>query len=60
VDEPANCDSDLLYFDSASPQDSLVLTKLEDSPPCGSPMPLGADPLPAADVDCILEWVSQF
>lgn len=60
VDEPAGCNDDLLYFDSASPEDSLVVTKLEDSPPCGSPMPLGDDPLSPAEIECILDWVSQF
>jgi hypothetical protein len=60
VGETANCNSALQYFNAANPQNSLVVTKLEDAPPCGSPMPIGGDPLTPDEVNCILEWVGQF
>jgi hypothetical protein len=58
LDSPSNCGG-LPYFDTANPQNSAVVQKLDDSPPCGSPMPIGPE-LSPDEVDCIVEWVGSF
>jgi hypothetical protein len=51
---------ELPYIDPASPEKSLILTKMTSKPPCGSPMPLGAPMLPtAAERACVLEWINE-
>lgn len=42
-------------IDAEHPEDSLMLTKLTDSPPCGQKMPFGGM-ISAAERDCILAW----
>ncbi|HMJ14393.1 MAG TPA: hypothetical protein VK524_23415, partial [Polyangiaceae bacterium] len=46
-------------IDPANPEESLLLLKLEDTPPCGSRMPLGGDPLTAEQKACIRTWVGD-
>jgi hypothetical protein len=48
------------YIDSGDPAQSALLLKLNDPPCGGSQMPLGADPLEQADIDCVESWLSQF
>lgn len=48
------------YIDSANPEASAILTKLDDPPCGGAQMPFNADPLSAEDIDCVRSWVSQF
>lgn len=40
----------------ADPEGSLLHKKLQDSPPCGSKMPLGAS-LSPLEIDCIKDWI---
>ena len=47
----------LKYVDSANPANSLIITKLADPPPCGSPMPLVGGPLQANEIACITEYI---
>ena len=42
----------------ASPETSLLYTKLSSHPPCGAQMPLAANPLSSADVACVLAWIA--
>lgn len=61
LDQPAAvdgpCDGELL-IDSEHPEQSLLLTKLGNSPPCGSPMPLtNRDSLTESALACIEEYV---
>ena len=37
--------------------DHLLLEKLEAAPSCGSRMPLGKQPLTAAETECVRRWV---
>ena len=47
----------LKYIDSANPANSLIITKLADPPPCGSPMPLVGWAAQPNDIACITEYV---
>jgi len=42
-----------------SGENSLVIDKLEDSPPCGARMPFGETKLDAAEVECVRRWVDE-
>jgi hypothetical protein len=53
-----DCPGEILV-DPADPENSLILTKLEDSPPCGNRMPLIGDPLTDQEKDCVLQWVQS-
>jgi hypothetical protein len=44
-------------IDSKNWQNSVLLTKLTDSPPFQFQMPLGADPLTPDQVACVQAWV---
>lgn len=44
--------------DPSDPESSVLIEKLRPDPGCGVGMPLGAEPLPAEDVQCVVEWVS--
>ena len=44
--------------DPASPEASLIYTKLSSTPPCGSPMPLARPALSDEDVACVLAWIA--
>lgn len=60
VDAPASagaCAGET-YIDSASPDASLLLGKIQDPPTCGSRMPLGV-PLSEDEIDCIRRWVAN-
>jgi hypothetical protein len=52
------CSSQGSIIDTEDPASSLMVTKLSDDPPCAQPMPLGGQPLPQADIDCIEDWIS--
>jgi len=43
----------------ASPETSLLYTKLSAHPPCGAQMPLAATPLSSADIACVLQWIAN-
>lgn len=51
-----------LFIDSASPEDSLLLTKVQNTQPadCGQRMPLNGDFLDAEQEACLLSWLNQF
>lgn len=38
---------------------SLLFGKLGPNPACGSPMPLGGDPLSADEVECVGAWIAD-
>jgi hypothetical protein len=61
LDQPAAEDgvcAGQLLIDGEHPERSLLLTKLGNAPPCGSPMPLtNRSALTEADRDCIEEYV---
>jgi hypothetical protein len=44
-----------------SPASSYLIAKLEGSGPCfaGFPMPLGGPPLPAAELNAIIQWIAE-
>jgi hypothetical protein len=42
----------------ASPETSLLYTKLSSHPPCGAQMPLAATALSSADMACVLAWIA--
>lgn len=42
---------------SSDPAESLMYSKLLDTPPCGDRMPLFARPPQQFEIDCMLEWV---
>jgi hypothetical protein len=47
-----------LLANPASPETSLLYTKLSSHPPCGAQMPLAANPLSGADAACVLAWIA--
>lgn len=58
VDQPANtvsCDG-LLLVDASTVADSLMVTILDDDPPCSSPMPFPTGGLTADERACIETW----
>lgn len=44
--------------DPSDPEASVLVEKLRPDPSCGVIMPLGLEPLPEDDVQCVVEWVS--
>lgn len=44
-------------IDKANPLQSVLLLKLQDAPPYGFQMPLGASPLTSDEVSCLTSWV---
>jgi len=42
----------------ASPETSLLYTKLSVHPPCGAQMPLARTALSSDDMACVLEWIA--
>lgn len=52
------CDQ-YVYIDTASPEDSLIYSKLSSPAPCGTPMPLTGNPLTAEEKACVLEYVQE-
>jgi hypothetical protein len=53
----ANCGS-VPYIDTEQPEQSLLLKKIEDTPPCGDRMPAGdRPPLDGVQRDCFTRWV---
>jgi hypothetical protein len=59
VDQPTKNTACGKYIDSADPDKSAVLTKLEANPPCGQQMPFGSDPLEQEDIDCLKSWLES-
>jgi hypothetical protein len=51
----ATCNGQVIA-NPADPEGSLLHRKLNDSPPCGSKMPLGASISPT-EIDCIKAWI---
>lgn len=47
----------LLRVDPGNPNASYLIHKLEGSAPGGGQMPLGAPPLPQADIDVLRQWI---
>jgi hypothetical protein len=47
-----------LLADPASPESSVLYTKLTAQPVCGTRMPLGSTPLKAEQIACVAEWIS--
>jgi len=47
-----------LLANPASPETSLLYTKLSAHPPCGAQMPLAAMALSSADMACVLAWIA--
>ena len=43
--------------DSSSPSASLLISKLSDTPLCGTRMPLGLDPLTVEEQQCVEAWI---
>lgn len=50
------CEDRIFVTTDGSP--SLLVQKLEDSPPCGTKMPIGVS-LSAAEIECINDWVES-
>jgi hypothetical protein len=48
-----------LLIDPANPASSVVYLKLMSPPPFGSRMPLTGTPLSAADIACVLSWITS-
>lgn len=48
-----------LLIDPAHPDSSAMLTKVSASPPFGSSMPLLGQPLTAAEVSCLRDWIHR-
>jgi len=61
--QSASCGSqdNAQIFNPDNPASSLVLKKIAGTSSCNGPMPLGSPPnsLPAADIDCLEEWISN-
>ncbi len=51
------CSTQGALIDTDDPSASLMVRKLSRDPPCGNPMPLNAQPLSAADAQCIEDWI---
>jgi hypothetical protein len=47
-----------LLIDPATPQASVIYTKLTATPPFGAQMPFGETPLDDATVACVLQWIT--
>jgi hypothetical protein len=45
--------------DPGNPDESLLVTKLGDSPPCGSHMPLTGTSFTDAQIECVRSWIEQ-
>jgi hypothetical protein len=59
VDKPTKNAACGKYIDSANPEQSAVLLKLGDKPPCGAQMPFGGNPVSPEDVDCLTSWLDS-
>ncbi len=54
--ESQSCPGEV-YVSRERPAESLLYTKLLPGPLCGTRMPLGAEPLPASEIACVLEAI---
>lgn len=61
VDKPGTlaCSGQGLVIDTEDPGASLMVRKLSDDPPCGSPMPLAGSPLSRSEIECIQTWIAS-
>jgi hypothetical protein len=50
-------DEDNPVIDTENPRQSLLVQKVDGSPPCGDDMPLGPAALSDDDVACLVEWI---
>jgi len=48
-----------LLIDPSAPAQSILYLKLSPSPPFGARMPLGATPLDASTLGCVLAWITD-
>lgn len=48
-----------LLADPDNPEDSVLYTKLDSDPGCGTQMPLGGSELSDAEKSCILSWIAE-
>lgn len=44
-------------IDTDNPEQSVIVQKVDGTPPCGGQMPLGAAPLTEDEVACIVDWI---
>lgn len=59
VDQPTSIAACGNFIDTVNPEDSALLTKLDD-PPCGlNRMPLGRPDLSASQLSCLQEWIES-
>ena len=54
----AECGGSMLVV-PGDPGGSLLYQKLGDAPPCGSQMPLAAEPLSDDDLECVRGWIQE-
>ena len=54
----ADCGGSMLVV-PGDPGGSLLYQKLGDAPPCGSQMPLAAEPLSDDDMECVRGWIQE-
>lgn len=57
--ESALCPGQGTLIDVENPDDSLLIRKLSDDPPCGQPMPAGGQLLAEEDIQCLRDWMSN-
>lgn len=48
-----------ILADPMDPEGSLLYLKMSPGPPCGSPMPLGGEPLTEAELGCVRDWIGE-
>ncbi len=46
-----------LLIDSTSPEESLILKKVQGTQSCGEAMPPSGSSLPQSDIDCLRDWI---
>lgn len=48
-----------ILADPQDAEDSVLYTKLLDTPPCGARMPFGGMPLSDAEIACVKAWIEE-
>jgi hypothetical protein len=59
VGVPSVQEPSLLRVDPGNPNDSYLIRKLEGTQTVGGRMPLGLNPLPAADIAVVRQWIAD-
>jgi hypothetical protein len=63
LDKPTTqvkCDASLLQINTENPEQSLLLLKVDETPPCGETMPIrGGLRLSALEKECLLQWLND-